>query len=242
MRKKITLVTGAGRGIGEETAIKFLENGHFVYFIIHKKSQKALLKKRIRNYKSFKIFHGDLTKKAFLNKLNNEIDYCDNLINNAASTNKKEFIKVSEKDFENLIKINLKSVFLMSQIFAKKMIKNKISGNIVNLSSQLGHIGAFNRSIYCLTKFGIEGLTKSIALDLAKYGIKVNSVSPTKTITHKNEEKFHKKRLDLIKKKIPIQQFPTSLEIANSIYFICENSKTMTGSNLRIDGGWTAGK
>ena len=65
MRKKITLVTGAGRGIGEETAIKFLENGHFVYFIIHKKSQKAFLKKRIRNYKSFKIFHGDLTKKAF---------------------------------------------------------------------------------------------------------------------------------------------------------------------------------
>ena len=228
MRKKITLVTGAGRGIGEETAIKFLENGHFVYFIIHKKSQKASLKKRISNYESFKIFDGDLTKKAFLNKLSNEINYCDNLINNAASTNKKEFTKVSEKDFESLIKINLKSVFLMSQIFAKKMIKNKISGNIVNLSSQLGHIGAFNRSIYCLTKFGIEGLTKSIALDLAKYGIKVNSVSPTKTITHKNEEKFHKKRLDLIK-KIPIQQFSTSTEIANAIFFICENSKTMTG-------------
>ena len=79
-------------------------------------------------------------------------------------------------------------------------------------------------------------------LDLAKYDIKVNSVSPTKTITHKNEEKFHKKRLNLIKKKIPIQKFPTSSEIANAIFFICENSKTMTGSNLRIDGGWTAGR
>ena len=85
------------------------------------------MKKRISNYESFKIFDGDLTKKAFLNKLSNEINYCDNLINNAASTNKKEFTKVSEKDFESLIKINLKSVFLMSQIFAKKMIKNKIS-------------------------------------------------------------------------------------------------------------------
>ena len=67
----------------------------------------------------------EILQKKLLNKLNNEIDYCDNLINNAASTNKKEFIKVSEKDFENLIKINLKSVFLMSQIFAKKMIKKR---------------------------------------------------------------------------------------------------------------------
>ena len=242
MKKKITLVTGAGRGIGEETAIKFLENGHFVYFIIHKKSQKASLKKRISKYKNFKIFDGDLTKKTFLNKLSSEIDYCDNLINNAASTNKKEFTKVSEIDFENLVKINLKSVFFMSQIFAKKMIKKKISGNIVNLSSQLGHIGAYNRSIYCLTKFGIEGLTKSSALDLAKHNIKVNSVSPTKTITHKNEEKFQRKRLNLIKKKIPINKFPTPREIADIIYFLCENSKTITGSTIKIDGGWTAGK
>ena len=242
MRQKITLVTGAGRGIGEETAIKFLENGHFVYFIIHKKSQKLSLIKRIEKFKNFKIFEGDLTKKAFLSKLSNQIDYCDNLINNAASTNKKKFTKVSEKDFENLVKINLKSVFFMSQIFAKKMIRNKISGNIVNLSSQLGHMGAFNRSIYCLTKFGIEGLTKSSALDLAKYNIKVNSVSPTKTITHKNEEKFQRKRLNLIKKKIPINKFPTSREIANMIYFLCENSKTITGSTIKIDGGWTAGK
>ena len=83
MRQKITLVTGAGRGIGEATAMKFLENGHFVYFIIHKKSQKISLIKRIKKYKSFKIFAGDLTKKTFLNKLSNQIDYCDNLINNA---------------------------------------------------------------------------------------------------------------------------------------------------------------
>lgn len=242
MKQKITLVTGAGRGIGEETAIKFLENGHFVYFIIHKKSQKISLIKRIGKFKNFKIFEGDLTKRAFLNKLSNKIDYCDNLINNAASTNKKKFTKVSEKDFENLVKINIKSVFFMSQIFAKKMIKKKISGNIVNLSSQLGHIGAYNRSIYCLTKFGIEGLTKSSALDLAKYNIKVNSVSPTKTITQKNEEKFQRKRLNLIKKKIPINKFPTSREIANMIYFLCENSKTITGSTIKIDGGWTAGK
>lgn len=242
MKKKITIVSGAGRGIGEETGLHFLKNGHFVYFLVHKKSQKKYLLKKIKKFKNFEVIEGDLTDKNFLKRIDKKIKYCNNLINNAASTNKKFFTKVSEKDFDNLININLKSVFFMSQIFAKKMIKKKISGNIVNLSSQLGHIGAYNRSIYCSTKFGIEGLTKSIALDLAKYDIKVNSVSPTKTITHKNEEKFHKKRLNLIKKKIPIKKFPTSSEIANAIFFICENSKTMTGSNLRIDGGWTAGR
>ena len=242
MKKKITIVSGAGRGIGEETGLHFLKNGHFVYFLVHKKSQKKNLLKKIQKFRDFDVIDGDLTNKNFLKKIDKKIKYCTNLINNAASTNKKFFTKVSEKDFDDLININLKSVFLISQIFAKKMIKNKIRGNIINLSSQLGHIGAYNRSIYCATKFGIEGLTKSIALDLAEFDIKVNSVSPTKTITHKNEEIYHRKRINVIKNKIPIKKFPTVREIAKTIFFICENSKTMTGSNLRIDGGWTAGK
>ena len=242
MNKKITVVTGAGRGIGEEIGLKFLKNGHFVYFIIHKKSQKKLLKKKIVQNKNFEIIQGDLTKISFLKKINKKINYCDNLINNAASTNKKFFTKVTNKDFNDLININLKSVFMLSQIFSKKMIKKKISGNIINLSSQLGHIGAYNRTLYCVTKFGIEGLTKSMALDLSKYKIKVNSISPTKTITNEKEKLTQKKRLNLIKNKIPIKEFPTVTEIANMIFFLCENSKTITGSSIKIDGGWTAGK
>lgn len=242
MIKKITLVTGAGRGIGEETAVKFLKNGHFVYFLVHKKNQKLYLERKLNKFNSYKIFQGDLTDRIFINHISKKIKYCDNLVNNAAITNKKFFTEVSENEFDNLINVNLKSVFLLSQIFSKKMIKNKINGNIINLSSQLGHVGAYNRSIYCVSKFGIEGLTKSIALDLAKHNIRVNSISPTKVITHKNEEKIYKKRINLIKNKIPIKKFPTAKEIASVIFFVCENSETMTGSNLRVDGGWTAGR
>ena len=123
------------------------------------------------------------------------------------------------------------------------MIRFKIKGNIISISSQLGHIAAYNRSIYCMTKFGIEGLTKSLAMDLGKYGIRVNSVSPTKTVINENEFKKNKKRLNLIKKKIPLNKFSTSEEIASIVYFLTtKEAGSITGSSILSDGGWTAGK
>ena len=87
------------------------------------------------------------------------------------------------------------------------MIRYKIKGSVINLSSQLGHIGAYNRTAYCSSKFAIEGFTKSAAMDLAKYGIRINSIAPTKTIVNEQEIFKTKKRLNLIKNKIPLKQF-----------------------------------
>ena len=141
-----------------------------------------------------------------------------------------------------MIKVNLIANFLLTQIFVKKMIRNKIKGNIINLGSQLGHVGAHNRSIYCMAKFAVEGITKALALDLGKYGIRVNSVAPTKTIVNLNEIKNYK-RLNLIKKKIPLGKFSTSEEIAGIVYFLTTPSAgSITGTSIVSDGGWTAGK
>ena len=122
------------------------------------------------------------------------------------------------------------------------MIKNKIKGCIINISSQLGHVGAYNRSLYCTTKFGLEGLTKSMAMDLGKYGIRVNTVSPTKIVSkHPLDKK--KERLNLIRKKIPLKNFATSKQIASIVYFLTTNSAlSITGTSIISDGGWTAGK
>ena len=114
---------------------------------------------------------------------------------------------------------------------------------MINLSSQLGHIGAYNRTAYCSSKFAIEGFTKAAALDLGKYGIRINTLAPTKTIVNQKELVLTKKRLNVIKHKIPTNEFTKKEDIAELCYFLttatCQN---ITGSSIKIDGGWTAGK
>ncbi len=244
MTNNFTLITGAGRGIGFEIAKKFASNNHNLILTIRNKAQKKRLENLGKDYDvKVKVQVGDLRNLKFVKKLNKINFKVNNVINNAAGENQKHFLKVTEKELNDMISINLKSTFLISQIFTRKMIRFKIKGNIISISSQLGHIAAYNRSIYCMTKFGIEGLTKSLAMDLGKYGIRVNSVSPTKTVINENEFKKNKKRLNLIKKKIPLNKFSTSEEIASIVYFLTtKEAGSITGSSILSDGGWTAGK
>ena len=174
---KTTLITGAGRGIGKQIAIKFAEKKNNLILLVQKNQQKKELSKVLKKKKiQFEIYVGDLKNKKFIKLLNSRIKKIDNLINNAAIANTKYFTDVTDKNLDDIMEVNVKSIFKLSQIFSKKMIKNKIKGNIINISSQLGHVGAYNRTAYCTSKFAIEGLTKSMALDLSKYGIRVNSI------------------------------------------------------------------
>ena len=200
---------------------------------------KILSKKEIK----FDIFVGDLKNRKFIKSVEKKIKKVNNLINNAAEANTKYFTKVTNNELDDIIEINLKATFELSQIFSKKMIKNKIKGNIINISSQLGHTAAYNRTAYCMTKFGLEGLTRSMALDLAKYDIRVNTIAPTKTIVDPKELKKTKKRLNIIKSKIPLGKFSTVAEIAGIAFFLTSDvANSITGSSIISDGGWTAGK
>lgn len=243
MSNQKTLITGAGYGIGREIAEKFAKEKHDLFLLIRKKSEKNSLKLLEKKYgiKTI-IFIGDLRNINFINKLK-KINYVHNVINNAAMANTKFFTKVSDKEFENLVKVNLQAVYKISQIFSKKMINKKIKGTIISISSQLGHVGAYNRTLYCLSKFGLEGLTKSMALDLAKYGIRVVTVAPTKTLVRPFEQKKTPNRLKIIRKKIPLNKFSTKSEIASIVYFLTTDSaQSITGTSIISDGGWTAGK
>ena len=242
MTKEITLITGAGSGIGLAIANKFYKKNHNLVLLVKTLNQKKNLEKRF-DKKSVKIYHGDLSKNLFLNQISKKISYVHNLINNAASRNDDHLFKVKKKDLDYLINLNFKSTFLMSQIFSKKMIKRKIKGSIINLSSQLGHIGAYNRTVYCSSKFAVEGFTKAAAMDLGKYGIRINTIAPTKTIVNEKELFFTKKRLAIIRNKIPSKKFTEKEDIAELCLFLTSNaSKNITGSSIKIDGGWTAGK
>lgn len=241
--KKTTLITGAGRGIGLEIAKLFASKKENLILVIRKKNQIKEINKIRKMYQSnIKVFLGDLNNLNFIKKIGKQTNDVNTVINNASGENQKYFTDVTEKDLSKMINVNLIANFMITKIFVKKMIKKKIRGNIINLSSQLGHIGAFNRSIYCMAKFGIEGLTKSLAMDLGKHGIRVNSVAPTKTIV-KNSEKKNSKRLNVIKNKIPLGKFSTTEEIASIVYFLTTDSAaSITGTSIISDGGWTAGK
>lgn len=242
MQYKITLISGAGSGIGLSIAEKFYLENHKLILLVKNKVQKQKLEKKF-NRKITKIFFGDLSNYNFIKKISKNINYVDNLINNAATRNGDFLHKVKKKDLDHIMNLNFKSTFFLTQILTKKMIKKKIKGSVINLSSQLGHIGAYNRTAYCASKFAVEGFTKAAALDLGKYGIRINSIAPTKTIVNENELIFTKKRLNIIKNKIPSQKFTKKEHIAEVCYFLTsENCQNITGTSIKIDGGWTAGK
>ena len=147
---------------------------------------------------------------------------------------------------EYLVKINTISSFNIAQLCAIKMIKAKnrkrVGGSIVNMSSQMGHVGGKMRSVYNMNKFGLEGLTKGMAIDLAKYNIRVNTVCPTFVVTPMTkkflkDKKFKRDMLD----NIPLGRFAELSEIASAVVFLASDAASMiTGTSLLVDGGWTA--
>ena len=195
------------------------------------------------NSKYCQIFVGDLSSYNFIKTVSKKVNYVDNLINNAATRNGDHLHKVKKKELDKIIDLNFKSTFFLTQIFTKKMVKKRIKGCIINLSSQLGHVGAYNRTAYCSSKFAVEGFTKAAAMDLRKYGIRINTIAPTKTIVNNEELILSTKRLKIIKDKIPSRKFTKKHDIAKLCFFLTtEASQNITGSSIKIDGGWTAGK
>ena len=138
------------------------------------------------------------------------------------------------------------ATFHMAQLCALKMLetknRKKIGGSIINMSSQMGHVGGPIRSVYNMTKFGLEGLTKGMAIDLAKYNIRVNTVCPTFVVTPMTkkfleDKKFKRDMLD----NIPLGRFAEVSEIASAVVFLASDAASMvTGTSLLVDGGWTA--
>ena len=147
---------------------------------------------------------------------------------------------------EYLVKINTIATFNIAQLCAIKMMilknRKKVGGSIINMSSQMGHVGGPIRSVYNMNKWGLEGLTRGMAIDLAKYNIRVNTVAPTFVVTPMTKKflknkKFRKETL----KNIPLGRFAEMSEIASAVVFLASDASSMVhGTSLLVDGGWTA--
>ena len=247
LKNKYALVTGAGKGLGKACSIALAEAGATVIALSRTKKDLNNVSKIIRKYKSkCKVYTCDVTNYDEIKSIINSQPKIDILINNAGNNIPEHFTKVKTKNMEYLVKINTVATFNIAQLCALKMIKTKnrkkIGGSIVNMSSQMGHVGGPIRSVYNMNKFGLEGLTKGMAIDLAKYNIRVNTVCPTFVVTPMTSKflknkKFKKDMLD----NIPLGRFAEMSEIASSVVFLASDAASMiTGTSLLVDGGWTA--
>ena len=247
LKNKVALVTGAGKGIGKACAIALAEAGSNLVIISRTKKDLDQVSKITKKFKvKCKSYVCDITNYNEIKKIINSQPKIDILINNAGTNIPEYFDKVKRENMEYLVKINTVASFNLAQLCALKMLKTKnrkkIGGSIVNMSSQMGHVSGPKRSVYSMTKFGLEGLTKGMALDLAKYNIRVNTICPTFVVTPMTKKflKDKKFKRDMLS-NIPLGRFAEMSEISSAVVFLASDAASMiTGTSLLVDGGWTA--
>jgi len=247
LKNKYALVTGAGKGLGRACAIALAEAGCNLIIVSRTKKDLDGVSKIIKKLKvKCKSYTCDVTNYNEIKTIINKQARIDILVNNAGNNIPEHFTKVKTKNMEYLVKINTIATFNIAQLCAIKMMKlknrKKVGGSIINMSSQMGHVGGPIRSVYNMNKWGLEGLTKGMAVDLAKYNIRVNAVAPTFVVTPMTKKflknkKFKKETLN----NIPLGRFAEMSEIASTVVFLASDAASMIhGTSILVDGGWTA--
>ena len=247
LKNKYALVTGAGKGLGKACAVALAEAGSNLIIISRTQKDLSTVSKLIKKFKvKCKAYVCDVTNYQEVKDIINAQKRIDILVNNAGTNIPEHFLKVKTENMEHLVKINTVAAFNVAQLTSLKMLKTKnrkkIGGSIINMSSQMGHISGPKRSVYSMNKFGLEGLTKGMALELAPFNIRVNTVCPTFVVTPMTkkflkDKKFKKNMLD----NIALGRFAELSEIASSVVFMASDAASMiTGTSLLVDGGWTA--
>ena len=244
LKGKTALITGATKGLGRGTAQAIAEAGGDVIAIGRNQNELNSLGKIIKKLRvKYVPFNCDVNNfnriKSFISKLKK----LDILINNAGTNIPESFLNVKKSSLETLLNVNTKSAFNIAQLCANQIIRlRRKQGSIINISSIFGLVAGQKRSVYSMTKFGIEGLTKGMALDLAKYNIRVNSVCPNIVLTPRTKKYFADKKYNkYVKESTPINKVVTVSDVATAVTFLASDASSMiTGSSIVIDGGWTA--
>lgn len=230
---KTAIITGGSSGIGEEIVKKFLENEYRVIATYNKTTPKKFSENLI--FKQVDLSDNQSCE-SFIEYLRCENIYPSVLVNNAGIVKDTMFHKMKLEDWENVLKVNLLSLFYLTQpIFT--MMREMNYGRIINISSVNANKGQVGQVNYCAAKAGIQGFTRALALEGAKFGITVNTVSPGYTDTSMMKG-IRQDILDDIIEKIPMKRLGMPDEIAESVFYLAsEASKYITGTNLEINGG-----
>ena len=244
LKGKTALITGATKGLGRGAAEAIGEAGGNIIAIGRNQSELNSLGKKIKKLKvQYTSFNCDVNNYDKIKNFITKLKKLDILVNNAGTNIPENFLNVKKNSLETLLNVNTKAVFNIAQLCANQIIKlKKKQGSIINISSIFGLVAGQKRTVYSMTKFGVEGLTKGMALDLAKYNIRVNSVCPNIVLTPRTKKYFSDKKYNkYVKESTPINKVVTISDVATSITFLASEASSMiTGTSIIIDGGWTA--
>lgn len=240
---KRALVTGAGRGIGLAAAAALAQAGAHVTLLARSPAEIEAAAHAIRaDGGSAEALVCDVLDLDGLRRTLGELAPFHVLVNNAGTNRPAPFSEVTPQDFDAVLNLNVRAAFFVAQAVAQGMIAANIAGSLIHVSSQMGHVGGRDRTVYCASKWAVEGMSKAMAIDLASYGIRSNTIAPTFIETELTRpflqaNNFQARALE----KIKLGRLGTVEDLMGAVVFLASSASAMvTGTSLVVDGGWTA--
>jgi NAD(P)-dependent dehydrogenase (short-subunit alcohol dehydrogenase family) len=240
---KRALVTGGGRGIGLAAASALAEAGAHVTLAARTRQEIEAAAQAIRDRgHTAQALSLDVTDITAARDAIAAAEPFDILVNNAGINRPAYLMDVTIEDFDAIFLLNVRAAYFMAQAVARRLIEAARPGSIINVSSQMGHVGAARRTVYCASKHAVEGFTKAMAIELAPHNIRVNSLGPTFLETPMTRPYLQNKAFrEEVLTKIKLGRIGRLEEVTGAIVFLASDaSSLMTGSALVLDGGWTA--
>ena len=237
------LVTGASSGIGLGCAVALAEAGANV--VLASRNIKALNEAAeaiIMKGFSAETLQLDISDLVSIDTVLKDQKPFDVLVNSAGLGRHTPSLETSSEDFDEVMDVNLKGAYFLTQSIAKALIKAKKPGSLINISSQMGHVGGVDRAVYAASKHAVEGFTKAMAIEWGRHQIRVNTICPTFIRTPLTQSTFdNPERKKWIEEKIKLGRVGEVQDVMGAVVFLASEASSMiTGSALMIDGGWTA--
>ncbi len=235
---KRILVTGAGKGIGRACALSCAALGADVIALARTESDLNELASLATG--NIELWIEDVTSERLLKRIS-RLDRLDGLLNNAGTNRVGPMAAQSVDNIDAVIGLNIRALYRVSQA-SIPVLRKSGGGSIVNMSSQMGHVGSPDRTLYCMSKHAVEGLTKAMAVELAQDNVRVNTVAPTFVLTDLTEPMLADASFsEFVMGMIPMKKLASQEEVANAcIFLLSDLSGSTTGTCLKVDGGWTA--
>ena len=240
---KRALVTGAGRGIGLASAAALAQAGAHVTLAARSRDEIDAAAQSFSDagYRA-KAVQLDVTDLEAMRDVLQNAEPFEILVNNAGTNRPAPFIDVKVEDFDAVFAINVRAAFFVAQAVARRLVDAKSPGSIINISSQMGHVGGARRAVYCASKHAMEGFTKAMAIELGPHRIRINTLAPTFIETPMTKPFFENKDFrDDVLSKIKLGRLGQVEDLMGAVVFLASDaSSLMTGSSMVVDGGWTA--